>query len=92
MDVIVAGIASSVAGVKVKPEDGPAHSGEPPEIQRIDRVRRDFVGREPDQRERWLTSVVGEEERGVGGDAAPGPAGRAAAEELLGRHADEDLP
>jgi hypothetical protein len=36
--------------------------------------------------------VVGEEKLGVAAQAAPGAADRAAAEELLGRQAVQDLP
>jgi hypothetical protein len=36
--------------------------------------------------------VVGEEKLGVAAEAAPGAADRAAAEELLGRQAVQDLP
>jgi hypothetical protein len=38
-----------------------------------------------------LAAVVVEEERGIGGEAAPGPAHGAAAEHGPGREADQDL-
>jgi hypothetical protein len=47
---------------------------------------------EREQRERRLAPVVGKEEIGGGGEAAPGAADQAAAENVLGRKADEYLP
>jgi hypothetical protein len=47
---------------------------------------------ERDEGYRRLAPVVSEEEARGGGDAAPGTANRAAAEDVLGRKAGKDLP
>jgi hypothetical protein len=47
---------------------------------------------EREQRERRLAPVVGKEEIGGGGEAAPGAADQAAAENVLGRKANKYLP
>jgi hypothetical protein len=79
----IAGGADLEAIVVVKPEEGVA-------------ALEDWISMgcavEREERERRLESVVGEDEIDGGGEAVPGAADRAAAEDILGRKADKDLP
>ena len=72
-------------------------SGACPEVEGVEGGAGDVAGgadlaAADEERERRLALVAGEEEIGAGGEAAPGTADRAAAEERLRRQADEDLP
>jgi hypothetical protein len=51
----------------------------------------DVCAVECEEGERWLSSVVGEEEIRSGGEVAPGTANRTAAKDVLGRKAHKDL-
>jgi hypothetical protein len=79
----IAGGADLEAIVVVKPEEGVA-------------ALEDWISMgcavEREERERRLESVVGEDEIDGGGEAVPGAADRAAAEDILGRKADKDIP
>jgi hypothetical protein len=96
-------VADAEVGAKERKEEEAVARGMDPEVTVVfepenrtpaleDWQTAALCAEEREQRERRLAPVVGKEEIGGGGEAAPGAADQAAAENVLGRKADKYLP